>query len=352
MADAPPRRVTIVDTGGGGLGRAAMCGNLVPHMAFTRAGILIAALVVLGAAPQNPLVRARQLYNQQQYDAAIAAAREARARPDLAEAAAVVLGRAHLERYRTASDTADLAAARESLVAVDTARLTPRDRLELLIGLGELLYFEGHFGAAAELFGAALGSAAAADGTSRESVLDWWAMALDHEAQDSGDAERRQLYARMLRLVEPAVGRRPPVGRRPVLGGGRGGRHGRLRPRLARRDRGVGPRAARARTARRASHRPRAARAAGHHPRARGHAAACGRSQARPSPTCRPSGPRSRSSASGADARGLLLRERGGQRGGLVGKLLGEHEVLHLQRVVGLLEEPLRGVVLRAPLGR
>ena len=187
-----------------------MWGNLVPHMAFTRAGILIAAVVVLGAAPQNPLVRARQLYNQQQYDAAITAAREARARPDLAEAAAVVLGRAHLERYRTASDTADLAAARESLVAVDTARLIARDRLELLIGLGELLYFEGHFGAAAELFGAALGSAPSAGGTSRESVLDWWAMALDHEAQDSGDAERRQLYTRMLSLVEPAsAGDRP-----------------------------------------------------------------------------------------------------------------------------------------------
>jgi tetratricopeptide (TPR) repeat protein len=183
---------------------------LTALMALRHAAVAMAAVVLLGAAPQNPLVRARQLYNQQQYDAAIAAAREARARPDLADAAAVVLGRAHLERYRTASDTADLNAARESLLAVDTVRLIARDRLELLIGLGELLYFEGHFGAAAELFGAALGSAAPADGTSREAVLDWWAMALDHEAQDSGDAERRLLYTRMLRLVEPAsAGDRP-----------------------------------------------------------------------------------------------------------------------------------------------
>ena len=187
-----------------------MCANLVALMILKRTGIAVAAVLLLGAAPPNPLVRARELYNQQQYDAAITAAREAQARPDLAQPAAVVLGRALLERYRSVSDPADLAAARESLVAVDTARLTARDRFELLIGLGELLYFEGHFGAAAELFSAALGSAAAAGGTSRESVLDWWALALDHEAQASGDTERRQLYARMLDRVEPAAAGEQP----------------------------------------------------------------------------------------------------------------------------------------------
>jgi len=161
-------------------------------------------MAVLGAAPQNPLVRARELYNQQQFDAAIAEAREARARPELAEAAAVVLGRAHLERYRISSDAADLAAAREILVGVETAQLATRERVELLTGLGQLLYFEGHYGAAAELFGAALG-AAAADAASRESLLDWWAMALDHEAQAAGDTERKQLYARLLERIEPAA---------------------------------------------------------------------------------------------------------------------------------------------------
>jgi hypothetical protein len=80
-----------------------MCANLVALMVLTRAGLLLAAVLVMGAAPQNPLVRARELYNQQQYDAAIAAAREARSRPELADAASVVAGRAHLERYRTAS---------------------------------------------------------------------------------------------------------------------------------------------------------------------------------------------------------------------------------------------------------
>jgi hypothetical protein len=178
---------------------------LTAKMVLKRAAAAVAAVVLLGAAPQNPLVRARQQYNLQQYDAAIAAAREARGRPELANAAAVVLGRAHLERYRMSSEAADLAAARESLVAIDAARLSARDRVELLVGLGELLYFEGHFGAAAELFGAATGSASPADGTNRDYVLDWWAMALDHEAQASGDAERRRLYSRMLERVEPAA---------------------------------------------------------------------------------------------------------------------------------------------------
>jgi len=179
-------------------------------MSLKRAGIAVAAVLVLGAAPQNALVRARQLYNQQQYDAAIAAAQEARARPDLADAAAVVLGRSHLERYRSTSAETDLAAAREALVACDPGRLVARDRLELVIGLGELLYFEGHFGAAAEMFGAALGAAPAAGGTSGEQVLDWWAMALDHEAQASSDADRRRLYARMLERVEPAAAGEQP----------------------------------------------------------------------------------------------------------------------------------------------
>jgi hypothetical protein len=182
-----------------------MCANLVALMVLKRTVVAIAAVLAMGAAPQNPLVRARESYNRQQYDAAIDSAREARDLPELAQAAAVVLGRAHLERYRTASNAADLTAARENLVAIDTTRLVARDRLDLLIGLGELLYFEGHFGAAAELFGAALGAAALADSTSREYVLDWWAMALDHEAQASSDAERWLLYARMLERVEPAA---------------------------------------------------------------------------------------------------------------------------------------------------
>lgn len=192
------------------LGSVAMCVILSAHMVLTRAGIAVAALLALGAAPQNPLVRARQLYNQEQYEAAIEAAREAQAKPELADAAVVVLGRAQLERYRLSSDAAELAAARANLVSVDTGRLIARDRVELIVGLGELLYFEGHYGAAAELFRAALEGTSPLDDASRESVIDWWAIATDHEAQASGDVERRHLYGRMLERVERwAAGEEP-----------------------------------------------------------------------------------------------------------------------------------------------
>ena len=188
-----------------GLGRAAKCATLLTPMLLRRAWIAIAAVLVLGAAPENPLVRARQLYNAQQYDEAIAAARDALSQPPFADAAAVIMGRAHLERYRSGSNADDLTAARESLITVDTSRLAPRERYELLVGLGQLLYFEGHFGAAAELFGAALDGAVGNEPGSRELVLDWWAIALDHAAQASADVERRALYVRMLERVEPAA---------------------------------------------------------------------------------------------------------------------------------------------------
>jgi len=170
--------------------------------------IAIAALFAVAAAPQDALVRARQLYNQKQYEAAMAAARDARRRPDLADAAGLVLARAHLERYRTSADAADLAAAREVLAGIDTGRLVPRDRRDLTIGLGELLYFDGRFGAAAEMFGAAAGgpdAADAADAATREIVLDWWAIALDQLAQTATDAERRHIYARVLQRMDAVL---------------------------------------------------------------------------------------------------------------------------------------------------
>jgi hypothetical protein len=174
-------------------------------MAMRHAAIAVAALLSAAAARQDPLVLARQLYNQQQYDAAIAAARDARRRPALADAAGLVLARAHLERYRISDDGADLAAAREALASIDMSRLLPVDRRDLTIGFGELLYFDGRFGAAAEMFGAALGGPEPATAATRELVLDWWAIALDRQAQAASDAERLRIYARILQRMEAVL---------------------------------------------------------------------------------------------------------------------------------------------------
>ena len=182
-----------------------MCVTVMAPMSMRHAAIAFAALLAVAAAKQDPLARARQLYNQQQYDAAIVAASEARRSPAVADAAGLVLARAHLERYRISDDAADLAAARETLASIDTSRLLPDDRRDLTIGFGELLYFDGRFGAAAEMFDAALGGPEPATAAARELVLDWWAIALDRQAQAASDVERLRIYARILQRMEAVL---------------------------------------------------------------------------------------------------------------------------------------------------
>ena len=98
----------------------------------------------------DPLADARRLYNLGQYEAAERLAREAAAVPARADAARSCSGRIQLERYRQPPTRRDLTQAREALRGVDPAPLEPRERIELTIGLGEALYLEDRFGAAAE----------------------------------------------------------------------------------------------------------------------------------------------------------------------------------------------------------
>ena len=125
-------------------------------------------------ATREDLARARQLFNDRKFDDAIAAATAARKTPETADAAAIVLARAHLERYRQVPDPADLGAARGALGAVGVDRLGTPDRAEFLIALGGSLFLEDDFGAAAEIFESAMEIAPAAGENARESVLDWY----------------------------------------------------------------------------------------------------------------------------------------------------------------------------------
>lgn len=94
-----------------------------------RAGLLLLSLALAAvpafAAEHPSLARARMLYNTGDVDGAIAAASMARTDAPSADAAALVLGRSHLERFRLRGDAADLAAAREALGAVRAPTLTP-----------------------------------------------------------------------------------------------------------------------------------------------------------------------------------------------------------------------------------
>src|ERR1700731_4540206 len=86
-------------------------------MAGMHRAVLVLACVAAAAAPSraadDPLARARQLYNQQQYAAAVAAAEEARQTPARADAADLVAARAYLERFRGSAASDDLTNARD-----------------------------------------------------------------------------------------------------------------------------------------------------------------------------------------------------------------------------------------------
>lgn len=161
--------------------------------------VLVAALV-MAAAPlhaNDALSEARRLYNLGQYDAAERAAREAVRLPATAEGARVVLGRIQLERYRRSAAPDDLTDAIASLRAVDARPLDARERIELTIGLAEGLYLEDRFGAAAALFDSVLDTSFVLGPFAHERVLDWWATALDRQAQTRVPAGRGELYGRI-----------------------------------------------------------------------------------------------------------------------------------------------------------
>jgi hypothetical protein len=167
----------------------------------------LVALAAPMAASADVLADARRLYNQGQYDAAERAAREAVKIAGAADGARVVLGRIQLERYRRSAAPADLDDARASLRAVDPASLDPQERVELVLGLAEALYFDDQYSAAAELFAGVLDSSAALGAPAHERVLDWWATALDRHAQSRPPAERQRDYERLLARMTDEIGK-------------------------------------------------------------------------------------------------------------------------------------------------
>ena len=142
------------------------------------------------SATRADLARARSLYNQRQFDGAIEAALAAQKTPATADAATVVLARAHLERYRERADPSDLSAARAALGTVRAASLDARDHIDFLMALGEALFFEDDYGAAAQLLESGLAGAVAQGQVAAEAMLDWWGSAVERHA-DALDRELR-----------------------------------------------------------------------------------------------------------------------------------------------------------------
>jgi hypothetical protein len=152
---------------------------------------------------------ARQLYNLGKYDEAVKVAARLRADPAAHDAASLVLGRSHLERFRQSADRADLVAAREALREVRPAALAAREQTEYLVGLGELLYLDEAYGAAAEVFVTAFERSRELGPRPFDRVFDWWATSLDRQAQSRLIEDRDALYGEILFRAQAALAQMP-----------------------------------------------------------------------------------------------------------------------------------------------
>jgi hypothetical protein len=185
-------------------------------MRILRSGIFpicFAALLPIGAeaaGPRDDLARARQLYNAGNFDGAIVAAEASRKDPSIAPAAALVIVRARLERYRLSGDPADLSIVRMELARVNAALLTPRDTIEWQIGVAETLFVDGHPGPAAELFGSLIAPARAQlTAQQMEKLIEWWAGAAAQRAEMLSPDERIADYRDILTRMESELERNP-----------------------------------------------------------------------------------------------------------------------------------------------
>ena len=151
----------------------------------------------------------RALYNAADYDGAIAAAA---ARASAGDGLGCRSARRGARPPRTVSPQRrldDLAAARDALNAIRPAVLSPRDQVDLLIGLGQSLYLTDLFGPAADLFDTALERGAPLSARDRAMLLDWWATAVDREAQAGTPERRLRLAAQIAARMEEELRRDP-----------------------------------------------------------------------------------------------------------------------------------------------
>jgi hypothetical protein len=179
-----------------------------------RAGLLV-WLLALGAPaaaqPPDALSLARALYNQRDYDGAIAAADEGGLLPGRSDDADLIAARAYLERHRQTAAEDDLAHARERLRRIDPDGFDPDERAEYVVGLGAALYFEDLPGAAASVF-ASLVDGSGLDPAARDRLLDWWASALDRDARPRPEAERRAIYRQVRERMRTELASNPASG--------------------------------------------------------------------------------------------------------------------------------------------
>jgi hypothetical protein len=178
-------------------------------MRLLTAFLTLLALATPSAAADDPLTRARMLYNQKDYLGAVTAAEQARLVPAFAASADLVAARAYLERFRQSGASDDLTNARERLRRLDPHRLGPVERAEFMVGLGETLYFDGAFSAAAEVFHAVVARGVGLAPDARERALDWWATSVDQDSHARPAAERQTMHGHIRDRMREELASRP-----------------------------------------------------------------------------------------------------------------------------------------------
>lgn len=184
------------------------------HSEVARIIVIAAWLLALNVSSaaqtaMTDLARARAHYNQRQFDDAISAAVAARQATETADVAGIVLARAHLERYRERADPTDLSAAREVLGMIHASNLDARDQVELLLALGQSLFLEDDFGAAAEMFESGLERAANTERALAEAMLEWWGSATERQAGSLSRGYRLAVFSRLADRMRQELARYP-----------------------------------------------------------------------------------------------------------------------------------------------
>lgn len=169
--------------------------------------VLVLAGSLAAAAAPDPLTLARRFYNQGQLEQALVAARQAATNPATVSSARLVIGRIHLERYRKAETPGELDEARKELRSVDPRVLDAKERIELQVGLAALLFYEERYGPAAELLAPIVDASATLAPDAHTRALDWWATALDRQAQAQPPSERGLVYFRIAERMEQELRR-------------------------------------------------------------------------------------------------------------------------------------------------
>lgn len=177
----------------------------------TAIGILAAALwLPRPAAAQSELERARLHYNAGNFDAAIASAEVAGSKAANGPAAALIIARSRLERFRLLGNPEDLNAARTELIAINVRALSRQEMLEWRIGLGEALFLDNLPGPASEMFRAVIPSARVQLRLGEiEKVIEWWATSISRVAESANGAARIDEYRELRTVCEGELEHEP-----------------------------------------------------------------------------------------------------------------------------------------------